>query len=568
MVPPSPKTIHMKKVQLLLGLAIAALTSVASAQQASLSLKGGNATLVQYNVASWSLTKTGAFTAGEENPGIGQVDWIVTATRGANSANTLAAVGYLQVQNTGSAPATIGNIVVNLQKSSGQGGKTTNWATASSDIANAAQGDAAAAALISSGASSEGRGSFAENSASGSLEFMDANSNTAFALAPQKTLAVGETANLLFIARYNNSVLSLAPGTAIRLEVIVTFGNCGPRGGSGASATNLDINGDGLIGADEAYVRSVPTRLTLSVPAAFTVDDRVVLVDEAITSAGTVALGTLPAPIVETVGGLTVKSLGVAANGGASGGDALNTATLSGSDVYAPVQTGTVTTIDPVTLQPVTTPVYLQVLLAPGLQLTASSTVPVPAVVTTPEPPAPPPAGTLTYTTYTQGGWGATPKGNNPAALLVGAFAQVYPNGVSVGSGRTMTFTSAAAVGKFLPAGGPAAALSGSLVNPTSSSAGVFGGQVLALRLNVDFSAAGVTVGTGGPVGALLLKGTGTPLDGLTVASILGLAETALGGGGTPSGVSISDLNTVATNLNEAFDNGLRSSWAADHLTK
>ena len=57
-----------------------------------------------------------------------------------------------------------------------------------------------------------------------------------------------------------------------------------------------------------------------------------------------------------------------------------------------------------------------------------------------------------------------------------------------------------------VPAGGTPAALTADLLNPATSSSGVFGGQVLALRLNVDFSAAGVTIGTLGPVGALKLS--------------------------------------------------------------
>lgn len=89
-----------------------------------------------------------------------------------------------------------------------------------------------------------------------------------------------------------------------------------------------------------------------------------------------------------------------------------------------------------------------------------------------------------------------------------------------------MTFLSAA--GAYLPAGGPAAALTGDLTNPVSSSAGVFGGQVLALQLNVDFSAAGITAGGRGPVGALDVCETGTALDGATIAGVLAAANTHL----------------------------------------
>jgi len=49
----------------------------------------------------------------------------------------------------------------------------------------------------------------------------------------------------------------------------VSFGNAGARGGSGASAPGFEIDGiDGYdINEDGAYVRSVPTRTSLTVPA-------------------------------------------------------------------------------------------------------------------------------------------------------------------------------------------------------------------------------------------------------------------------------------------------------------
>ena len=54
----------------------------------------------------------------------------------------------MAVTNTGSGPATIGHIVVNLQKRQGN-----SWVTKSSDVANAAQGDAATTAKIDAAAS-------------------------------------------------------------------------------------------------------------------------------------------------------------------------------------------------------------------------------------------------------------------------------------------------------------------------------------------------------------------------------------------------------------------------------
>ncbi len=73
------------------------------------------------------------------------------------------------------------------------------------------------------------------------------------------------------------------------------------------------------------------------------------------------------------------------------------------------------------------------------------------------------------------------------------------------------------AVEGYLPASGPPGALNADLLNPVSSSSGEFGGEVVALRINVDFSAAGITQGPGGPFGALTLGSTGMSLDGQTV---------------------------------------------------
>ena len=169
--------------------------------------------------------------------------------------------------------------------------------------------------------------------------------------------------------------------------------------------------------------------------------------------------------------------------------------------------------------------------------------------------------------TVTQGGWGAAPHGNNPGMLLLQNFSKVYPGGsVVIGGTNKLTFTSAGAIQAFLPQGGPPGILSASLTNPTSSSAGVFAGQVLALQLNVDFSAAGVT--TLG-LGNFILKGTGTSLDGFTISQILAIANQVLGGnlGALPAGFSVSSLNDLVDTLNQAFDGCVVSTWAMQHLS-
>ena len=159
-------------------------------------------------------------------------------------------------------------------------------------------------------------------------------------------------------------------------------------------------------------------------------------------------------------------------------------------------------------------------------------------------------------TTYTQGGWGSEPHGGNPGALLAANFAKVYPNGVTIGGGFTLTFTKASAVAAFLPQGGTPGALTKTAVDPTSSSANVFGGQVLALELSVDFSGKGITAsGLGG------LHLTSGPLAGQTVAQVLAEANQALGGGALPQGMTIANLNDVVDKINNAFDNGVSNGY-------
>ena len=100
------------------------------------------------NNTEWSLAKTADVASIPS--GSGTVTWTVTATKGATSPNSLTFAGYLRIWNTGTANATVGNIVANLQRKSGK-----NWKTVSSDIANATLGDAATTAKVVPGASSE-----------------------------------------------------------------------------------------------------------------------------------------------------------------------------------------------------------------------------------------------------------------------------------------------------------------------------------------------------------------------------------------------------------------------------
>src|SRR2546422_298420 len=99
-------------------------------------------------------------------------------------------------------------------------------------------------------------------------------------------------------------------------------------------------------------------------------------------------------------------------------------------------------------------------------------------------------------------------------------------------SGFTMAFTDATSVQTYLPAIGPFAPLNGSVLNPISTSSRGFGGETLALELNVDFSDAGFLPGTSGiRFGDLILANFSTvpAFNGLTVRQFLDDENTCLG---------------------------------------
>jgi len=98
------------------------------------------------------------------------------------------------------------------------------------------------------------------------------------------------------------------------------------------------------------------------------------------------------------------------------------------------------------------------------------------------------------------------------------------------------------------------------------SAGGVFGGQVLALKLNRDFNTAGILDSNLLSFGSVVLYDTGGSLDGKSINYILNSAETALGGGSLPSGYSIEDLNSLVDSINSAFSECEPSEWAQAHL--
>jgi hypothetical protein len=201
------------------------------------------------------------------------------------------------------------------------------------------------------------------------------------------------------------------------------------------------------------------------------------------------------------------------------------------------------------------------------------SPTPVPTATPTPDPtptPVHPPYVAGEFCTYNEAHW----ANDISQDILDKYFDSVYgaTGGVQVGldcsaDRFSMLFTSANAVERYLPAGGKAGLLNACLADPVSSHSGNLGGEVLTLKLNVDFSAAGITEGSGGPFGSLHLCGSGTSLDGMTVAEILGAANKAVGNGGMPPGLNPDSLHNILHQLNLSFDKCHPHGFAQRHLT-
>jgi len=171
-------------------------------------------------------------------------------------------------------------------------------------------------------------------------------------------------------------------------------------------------------------------------------------------------------------------------------------------------------------------------------------------------------------TTYTQAGWVLALA---PAVTILNDnWDSVYGSNydeLTVGTGFTMSFDSAQAVEDYLPANGLIGPLDADLFDPTSSASGQFGGDVVALALDADFSAAGLLPGTSGlQFGDLTVCGltTDTDLNEMTVSQVLAILNTALGGGATTDGIA--NLDPVAVDLENSFTDGTPSTFAQDNL--
>jgi hypothetical protein len=103
--------------------------------------------------------------------------------------------------------------------------------------------------------------------------------------------------------------------------------------------------------------------------------------------------------------------------------------------------------------------------------------------------------------THGQGEWGDDPTTGLAAELLLANYDTVYASQTGLfiiggyPSGFSAVFDNASHVLAYLPTSGAIGPLDADLVNPTSTPSGAFGGEVAALKLNIDFSDAGLLPG-------------------------------------------------------------------------
>jgi hypothetical protein len=179
------------------------------------------------------------------------------------------------------------------------------------------------------------------------------------------------------------------------------------------------------------------------------------------------------------------------------------------------------------------------------------------------------------FVTVSQVGWGDTPTPFNFAGLLVANFASVYAPadlleiGIPGPTGFSIIWSNTTDLLAFLPASGPPAALNADLVDPTSSSAGSFAGEVAALRLNIDFSDAGLLTHPAdvafGDLDLVNFSGALSALNGLSVRDLLGQVNVLLGGGSVDYGID--DVFAALDDVNTSFNEGsLATPFAEDHL--
>ncbi|MFL5740673.1 MAG: lectin-like domain-containing protein [Flavisolibacter sp.] len=168
----------------------------------------------------------------------------------------------------------------------------------------------------------------------------------------------------------------------------------------------------------------------------------------------------------------------------------------------------------------------------------------------------PPPGDCGQLRTQTPGGWGAPPRGNNPASYMYSHFAAAFPSGLTVGlvPSFNIKLTSPLSVTNFLPCAGPAKKLTANYVNPLGSDLkNVLAGHLAALTLAVRFDQTDPSFGPAGIQLGQMLIGSGA-FSGWTVGNFLVEGNKVLGGGA--SSYTVQQALETASAINENYVDG------------
>ena len=177
------------------------------------------------------------------------------------------------------------------------------------------------------------------------------------------------------------------------------------------------------------------------------------------------------------------------------------------------------------------------------------------------------------FITYAESEW----AGDSTATYLLAKYFETVYDGsggvMVVGDLPTaLLFDSPTALYDYLPACGPPAALAVQLFDPgCNTESGVFGGDVTALKLNVDFYDAGVLTGAAGlKFGDLTLCNLPTAgntyptydadlhaLNGTTVRQFLAIVSAALSG--EPSAYTPAELDPLLQSVDASFTTGVNT---------
>jgi hypothetical protein len=155
--------------------------------------------------------------------------------------------------------------------------------------------------------------------------------------------------------------------------------------------------------------------------------------------------------------------------------------------------------------------------------------------------------------TQTQGGWGAPANGQNPGRFLHDHFAEAFPNGLVIGCGNTVTFSSAQAITNYLPTGGQAAAITESYTDPGNNLKNGLVAQLTALSISIGFDAYYPDFGASSLNLADMIISSGD-FEGMTVGEVVGIAHQVLGGCTTD--YTPEQLSSVLDQINNNYVDG------------